>query len=192
MNRHEQDPSRVPSRDDRHDSRTMSRRINPHASEQRGSLRAIGLLLTTVGGIFAIVGAVDFFASFSAVRSGVPDGPDKFWCLFVGLPMLGVGISILRAGYLGTMTRYVAGETAPVARDAMGALLDESQDTIEGVSRSIARGIREGSASASASAANRDNAPIRERIAKLEALRSDGIIDDEDFEEQKDRILNEI
>lgn len=188
MTDHERDRHRMPSRDGRHDSHSMSRRINPDAGEQRTSLRATGLLLTTVGGIFTIVGVADFFRSFASTASGVGSMPTKFWCAFVGLPLLGIGIAILKAGYLGTMTRYVAGETAPVARDAMGAVLDGSSDTIEGVSRSIARGMREGSTPQP----NLDKGTIRERIAKLEALHREGIIDDEDFEEQKDRILDEI
>ena len=33
---------------------------------------------------------------------------------------------------------------------------------------------------------------VRERLEKLEGLRRDGLIDDEDFEEQKDRILSDL
>jgi membrane protease subunit (stomatin/prohibitin family) len=39
---------------------------------------------------------------------------------FIGLPLIGIGTSMVRAGYLGPATRYIAGEVAPTLRDALG------------------------------------------------------------------------
>ena len=68
-------------------------RINPQAHSQRTALRLLGGILVAVGGIFTLVGLTSFFSSFGSFES-----PDKFWCAFVGLPMLGFGVMLLKLG----------------------------------------------------------------------------------------------
>ena len=46
----------------------------------------------------------------------------NFWMAFIGLPMIGIGLAMLRAGYLGPASRYLAGEVAPTLRDTLGAV----------------------------------------------------------------------
>ena len=118
-----------------------SRRINQHASTQRTGLRTLGAILAVVGGIFAAVGMVSFFSSFGA-KPFESSPPDKFWCAFVGVPMLGIGLTMLKIGYMGTIARYVAGETAPVVSDTLNYVADETKDSIRKVVSSAAAGLR--------------------------------------------------
>jgi hypothetical protein len=100
--------------------RRRRRSINPDASAQRTALRSLGVVLTVVGAGFTAVGMISFFSAFSSHES-----PSYFWCAFVGLPLLGFGTSLLKYGYLGAASRYVAGEVAPVATDTAKYVADE-------------------------------------------------------------------
>jgi hypothetical protein len=64
--------------------------------------------------LFMIVGYGSFFASFGSFEP-----PRFFWCAFVGMPLLFVGIVMCMFGYLGAFQRYVTGESAPVAKDVV-------------------------------------------------------------------------
>lgn len=85
----------------------------------RTTFRVLGVVLVLVG--LALVGTAlaDFFASFSSLGEGMPT---KFWMAFVGWPVLAVGIWAVMAGFMGTASRYVAGETLPVVKDGLGYL----------------------------------------------------------------------
>jgi hypothetical protein len=109
--------------------------INPAASTQRLLLRVFGGLLTATGGIMVVIALVDFFSAFSE-----PHFPTRFWCAFVGLPLLAVGVNMLGAGFQGAVTRYIAGETAPVAVDTIDAVARGSADAV----RTVAAAVREG------------------------------------------------
>src|SRR5206468_1430466 len=37
-----------------------------------------------------------------------------------GVPMVGIGVRMMKAGYVGTAARYVAGEVAPTIKDTLG------------------------------------------------------------------------
>ena len=69
---------------------------------------AVGVLV--LAGYFLYVGLADFFAADD-------EPPQKFWMLFVGLPLVAVGLWLAGAGFGGAVARYAAGEAAPVARD---------------------------------------------------------------------------
>ena len=157
---------------------SRSRILNPHARTQRATLRLLGAFLAVGGLVFAGIGFADFFGSYDSPASGMPE---RFWCVFLGLPMLAIGIAMLRWGYLGAMTRYAAGETAPVASDTVGFVGAETRDTV----RDLAGAVREG-------LDDDGTGSVRERLEQLERLRRDGLIDDGDFEEQKDRILRDL
>ena len=76
-------------------------------------IAAIGVL--TLAGYFLYVGLADFFAADD-------EPPQKFWMLFVGLPLVAVGLWLAGAGFGGAAARYAAGEGAPVARDSLDYL----------------------------------------------------------------------
>lgn len=106
--------------------------LDPNHDNKRESLRALGGVLVAIGGILALIGIVDFFSSMSTMRP-----PSMFWCAFIGLPLLGLGGNLLRLGYLGVATRYVAGEVAPVAKDTINYVGRGTQDTIAGIARAV-------------------------------------------------------
>jgi hypothetical protein len=81
---------------------------------------AVGVLL--LAGYFLYVGLADFFAADD-------EPPQKFWMLFVGLPLVAVGLWLAGAGFGGAAARYAAGEGAPVARDSLDYLTRTHRDT---------------------------------------------------------------
>jgi membrane protease subunit (stomatin/prohibitin family) len=48
--------------------------------------------------------------------------------LFIGMPMVVGGIAMLRAGFVGTATRYVAGEVMPTVKDSIGYVAPAIRD----------------------------------------------------------------
>src|SRR5437868_3667611 len=85
---------------------------SPHHNAIRMVLQVGGPLLGIVGLIFTIVGLVSFFSSIGSFEP-----PRYFWCAFVGLPLIFVGLGMSMTGFLGAYYRYFAGEAAPVAKD---------------------------------------------------------------------------
>ncbi len=76
-------------------------------------IAAVGVLI--LAGYFLYVGLADFFAADD-------EPPQKFWMLFVGLPLVAVGLWLAGAGFGGAAARYAVGEGAPVARDSLDYL----------------------------------------------------------------------
>ena len=128
-----------------------------------------GPLLILVGALFVLVGLVDFFSAFNRASSGafpgIPGGgdvvwstsvdgfpwvnssrsggPTKFWCLFVGLPLVAAGIGMTTAGYKGAIARYSAGELAPVAADTFNYVADTTQEGVRTMVGGVVAGLRD-------------------------------------------------
>lgn len=140
--------------------------------------RGAGVVITLVGCIFMLVGGIDFFSAFGTFHS-----PTKFWCFFVGMPLLALGANLLRLGYMGAVSRYVAEETIPVLRDSAVDVAEGLRPTI----RDIAADVR---------SSRSDGKNVREepavRLARLDKLRADGLINDAEHAEQRARILREL
>lgn len=81
----------------------------------RSFLRVGGPILFGIGLLLTIIGFANLFTAF-----GTFGAPSNFWLAFIGLPLMGVGSAMVRAGYLGPAVRYVAGEVAPSVRDTLG------------------------------------------------------------------------
>lgn len=75
-------------------------------------LKIIGPILIGVGLIFAIIGFVDFFGSINSWGQ-----PTKFWCLFLGIPLIGVGLMITLIAYQREVSRYMKNESAPIINE---------------------------------------------------------------------------
>lgn len=76
-------------------------------------LKVAGIVTLVAGVAFAITGFVNFFSSF-----GSDHAPELFWCLFVGLPLIGVGVSLCGFGFRREVTRYIKNESVPVINEA--------------------------------------------------------------------------
>ena len=83
-------------------------------SSMRFMFRVAAVVVLGLALYFMVVGLADFFTAESE--------PEKFWMLFVGIPMLAVGGWLAMAGFGGAAARYVVGEGAPVARDSLDYL----------------------------------------------------------------------
>lgn len=116
-------------------------RINPGHQTARNVLRIVGPLTFAVGGIFMLVGLVSFFSAFA------PGGgfPRLFWCCFVGMPLMFVGMVMSNFGFMGTITRYQAGEIAPVGKDAFNYMADGTKDGVRTIATAIASGLQQAS-----------------------------------------------
>lgn len=110
---------------------------HPAHSSHRQGLRSLGLLISVAGGVFTAIGIGSFFSSF-----GTFEQPRYFWCAFLGLPLLGLGTMLLKAGYLGAVTRYAASEIAPVAADTLNYMAGETRDSVQQVATAIGSGLR--------------------------------------------------
>ena len=111
---------------------------SPRHSGIRGVLRIGGPLIAAIGLLFMIVGFGSFFASFGSFEP-----PRYFWCAFVGMPLLFVGIAMCMYGYLGAFYRYVAGESAPVAKDVVNYMGENVQPGVKAVTKAATEGVIE-------------------------------------------------
>jgi hypothetical protein len=112
-------------------------RINPGHTETRAALRVIGPLVAAVGLVFVVIGLGSFFASFGSFQP-----PRYFWCAFVGLPLLGLGVFITKVAYMGRFFRYVAGESAPVVKDTFNYMAEGTQQGIRTLAGAVGDGLR--------------------------------------------------
>ncbi|MGJ8654788.1 MAG: SHOCT domain-containing protein [Opitutaceae bacterium] len=151
-------------------------RINPNHSSQRDLLRVVGPVILLIGGCFVAVGLISFFSAF-----GGHGAPKYFWCAFVGMPLSFVGLTICKFAYMGKVARYTAGELAPVGKDTFNYMAAETTEGVADVSEAFFEGK-----------SRAEHSSIEDRIRKLEKMKNSGLINEEDFEEQKDRILSEL
>jgi len=115
------------------------RLASPKHESVRRFLRVVGPLTAVTGLVFLTVGVVSFFSAFGAFEP-----PRYFWCAFVGIPLLGVGLMLTKVGYLGDIYRYFAAETTPVATDAFNEMAEGAQPGMRTTARSITEGVVEG------------------------------------------------
>lgn len=107
-------------------------------SNIRTALRVAGPATVGAGLLFMIVALGSFFASFGSFEP-----PRFFWCAFVGMPLLFFGAVMCMFGYLGAFQRYIAGESAPVAKDVVNYMGENIQPGVKAVAKSIAEGVIE-------------------------------------------------
>ena len=117
----------------------MSKLQTPQHNTTRNFLRVAGPLIAGVGLIFMIIGLISFFSAF-ANRNG---SPRLFWCCFVGMPLLFIGVVLSKFGFMGAVARYTAAEHVPVATDAVNDLAEGTQGAVKTVARAVAEGVKE-------------------------------------------------
>jgi len=92
-----------------------------------------------------------------------------------------IGLVMCKFAFMGKVARYAAGELAPVGKDTFNYLAKETKVGVTDVSEAFYDGKHQAKQSS-----------IEERLARLEKMKLDGLINEADFEEQKGRILSEI
>jgi len=117
----------------------MAEQIDPSHEQKRSLLRAAGVVVLLIGLIFLIVGLVDFFSSMSSMAP-----PKRFWCAFVGLPLVAFGGMLSSAGFVGAVTRYFAGEEAPVAKDTANYLAEGTKEGVKTIATAVGAGLTAG------------------------------------------------
>ena len=122
----------------------MSQEIDPQHSDIRDLLRVIGPLVVGVGLIFTIIGVLSFFSSFNNFGPGNFGFPKYIWCIFVGMPLMAIGLGICKFAFMGAVTRYIADEVAPVGKDVVNYMVDGTKDSVRDLSASVSEGISEG------------------------------------------------
>jgi len=111
----------------------------PQQTATRKTLRRAGLIILALGGVLTLIGIGSFFASFGSF------GPPRFfWCAFLGMPLLFVGGAMTMFGFLGAFQRYVAGESAPVAKDVVNYMGENIQPGVKSIAKAVTEGIKEG------------------------------------------------
>ena len=114
-------------------------RIDPGHTGARNTLRVVGPFIGLIGLGFVVVGLVSFFSAFGG------DGPPtKFWCAFVGMPLMFVGGVMTSYGYMGKVMRYGAQETAPVIKDTFNYMAEGTSEGVKTMASALGQGLREG------------------------------------------------
>ena len=111
--------------------------IDPQHGDKRRIVRLIGMCLLAIGGILILIGMVSFFAAFGG------NGPPRyFWCAFLGMPIFFVGSVLTMFGFVGAVSRFSAGEMAPVAKDTFNYMAEGTQDGVKTLASAIGQGLR--------------------------------------------------
>ena len=111
-------------------------KINPGHTKVRNLLRIAGPVVLGLGVIFMLIGIGNFFSAASS-----REFPSYFWCMFVGMPLVFVGVVMTNIGYFGAVARYMAGETAPVSKDTFNYMADGTKEGIRDITGAIKDGI---------------------------------------------------
>jgi hypothetical protein len=146
-----------------------------HNRPIRGVLRFLGFVLLPIGAIFALIGFVDFFSAFGG---GGP--PTKFWCAFVGLPLVAAGVACLKAGYIRTIGKYVAGEGVPIVTESARYAARELRPTFKERVQDLKSAKDDGT-----------DDPV-ERMKKLEELKKSGLISESEYKAKRSEIIQKL
>lgn len=151
-----------------------------HHDKARNFFRVAGPVVLVIGGLFMLVGLGSFFSAF-----GSHGGPPKyFWCAFIGMPLLVVGITLCKLGYAGAALRYLAGESAPVAADTVNYTAEATKPGMKTVASALREGWEEGGAASSET--------VETRLKRLDGLRREGLVTEQEYAEQRQRILADL
>jgi hypothetical protein len=114
-------------------------KIDPGHSTSRQFLRMLGPTTAALGLLLTVIG---FGSVLSSIGSSEP--PRYFWCAFIGMPLLFIGTAMSMFGFLGSFTRYVSGEAAPVQKDTFNYLAHGTREGVKTLASAVGEGLAEG------------------------------------------------
>lgn len=94
-------------------------------SKAKKLFRTLGFVFLPIGLLLAIIGFIDFFMSFN---SATP--PHLFFCLFIGMPLIFIGIVFLIFGFMKELNSFAASQSAPVHKDVVNYMLDGTREEL--------------------------------------------------------------
>jgi len=112
----------------------LKRLQEPGQNSIRNFLRVAGIALLVLGVICVAIGTALTFNGHMGM----------FLLAFIGIPLMFVGMVMCQFGFMGAVTRFIAGETAPVAVDAAKYAAEETKGAVETVAKAAAKGVVEG------------------------------------------------
>lgn len=95
-------------------------------------LRIIGLL-STIGGVIFLIQAINKFADLFEGN----EQPGFIFEFAIAMPLLLIGIACLMITFIGPMSRFVANEGLPVAKDSANYMIKGTKDAIVDVVNEI-------------------------------------------------------
>lgn len=108
--------------------------ITEEHKKRRDIFRTLGPIILGIGILFFIIAAVDLFTA------DMFNEPKYFWLAFIGMPLMGVGGCFCSLGYGAKVAEYQSREMAPVIKDTINYLAEETQEGVETISRAVQKG----------------------------------------------------
>ncbi len=98
--------------------------------------KTIAIILMTIGALFLVAGIVLFAMAIVNMQSG------SFFYGFIAIPCLFIGSSCLMYGAIGPLTKYLRGIAAPIQKDYVNYMCEETVDSAKGYYSDIAVNIK--------------------------------------------------
>lgn len=94
----------------------------------RKVLRVIGPIVLVLGFLLVGISIRDFFISFNSPPF-TEAGERRYHYAFIGMPFIFVGGVMTSFGFMGSVLRYQASQVAPVGKDVVNYMLDNTKDS---------------------------------------------------------------
>lgn len=102
--------------------------------KQRTTFRILGPTILGIGILCSFIAAIDLL-TLSPFEE-----PKYFWLFFIGFPLLAIGFYICSLGFGAAIVKYQSREIAPIAKDTINYLANETKDGIETIAEAVQKG----------------------------------------------------
>lgn len=109
---------------------------------RKGINKKTSIILIVIGAIIELIGLGLEIFSFVMMSTGSFE--NFMWIGFVAIPVMFVGAVFLILGLMRPMSKFAARTSAPIQKDYMNYMREETVDTAKEYYKDIASGIREG------------------------------------------------
>ena len=104
---------------------------NDKHNKVKTRLKIIGFIVLAIGLACTVTCMVDFFTTAMNMKGM----PKLFWLLFIGVPMLGIGGTLLGFAFQREIMRYTKNEAVPV--------INEASEELKPAVKSVAEAVKE-------------------------------------------------